>query len=125
VPNVPRARKSFWPHPRDLLGDVGQMEAYFGPFGDSVNLDTRQVHGLRRTHNTVGNCFACTRWNFLVTWVKWNFISVRLQTMLLSVQGRCTICAEYTMGMEVFLATPDAPPRWRGSNGTSFWSFQR
>jgi hypothetical protein len=33
----------------DLLGDVGQMEAHFGPFGDSVNLDARLVHGLRRT----------------------------------------------------------------------------
>jgi hypothetical protein len=31
VPNVPRARKSFWPHPMDILGDVGQMEAHFGP----------------------------------------------------------------------------------------------
>jgi hypothetical protein len=37
--NVPWAMKSFWPHPMDLLGGVGQMEARFGPFGDSVNLD--------------------------------------------------------------------------------------
>jgi hypothetical protein len=29
-PNVPRVWKSFWPHPMDLLGDVGQMEACFG-----------------------------------------------------------------------------------------------
>jgi class 3 adenylate cyclase len=27
-----------------LLGDIGQQEAHFGPFGDSVNLDTRMVH---------------------------------------------------------------------------------
>jgi hypothetical protein len=33
----------------ELLGDVGQVEARFGPFGDIVNLDTRLVHGLRRT----------------------------------------------------------------------------
>jgi hypothetical protein len=25
----------------DLLGDVGQMEAHFGPFGDSVNQHAR------------------------------------------------------------------------------------
>jgi hypothetical protein len=31
----------------DLVGDVGKMEAHFGPFGDSVNLLTRVVHGLR------------------------------------------------------------------------------
>jgi hypothetical protein len=41
APNVLWARKSFWPHPRDLLGDMGQIEAHFGPFGDSVNLDAR------------------------------------------------------------------------------------
>jgi hypothetical protein len=28
-------------HPMVLLGDVGQVEARFGPFGDSVNLGTR------------------------------------------------------------------------------------
>jgi hypothetical protein len=49
VLNVPRARKSFWAHPMDLLGGVGQMEAHFGPFGDSVNLDARLVHSLRLT----------------------------------------------------------------------------
>jgi hypothetical protein len=30
----------------ELLGDVGQMEARFGPFGDRVNLDARWLHGL-------------------------------------------------------------------------------
>jgi hypothetical protein len=30
----------------DLLGNVGEMEAYFDPLGDSVNLHTRLVHGL-------------------------------------------------------------------------------
>jgi hypothetical protein len=28
-------------HLMELLGDVGQVKARFGPFGDSVNLDTR------------------------------------------------------------------------------------
>jgi hypothetical protein len=31
----------FWAHPMQLLGDVGEMEARFGPFGDTVNLDAR------------------------------------------------------------------------------------
>jgi len=35
----------------ELLGDVGRKEACFGPFVDSVNLDTRKVHGLRRTYH--------------------------------------------------------------------------
>jgi hypothetical protein len=33
--------KSFWLHPMVLLGDVGQVEARFGLFGDSVILSTR------------------------------------------------------------------------------------
>jgi hypothetical protein len=28
-------------HPMELLGDVSQVEARFGPFGDSVNLGAR------------------------------------------------------------------------------------
>jgi hypothetical protein len=30
----------------DILGDVGQIEAHFGLFGERVNLDARLVHGL-------------------------------------------------------------------------------
>jgi hypothetical protein len=31
----------------NLLGGVGQMEARFGLFEDTVNLDARLVYGLR------------------------------------------------------------------------------
>jgi hypothetical protein len=41
MPNVQLARKSFWAHPMELLGDVGKMESRFGLFGDSANLDAR------------------------------------------------------------------------------------
>jgi hypothetical protein len=44
---IPWAWKYFLPHPMDLLGGLGQMEASFDLFGDSVNLDARLVHGLR------------------------------------------------------------------------------
>ena len=30
-----------------LLGDEAQVEVRFGPFGNSANLDARQVHGLQ------------------------------------------------------------------------------
>jgi hypothetical protein len=30
-----------------LLRGVGQVETHIGPFGDSISLDTRWVHGLR------------------------------------------------------------------------------
>jgi hypothetical protein len=40
APVVPWALKSFWAHLMELLGDVGQMQAQFGSFGDSVSLNT-------------------------------------------------------------------------------------
>jgi hypothetical protein len=36
-----QAWKSFLAHPMVHLGDIGELEARFGPFGDSVNLGTR------------------------------------------------------------------------------------
>jgi hypothetical protein len=47
----------------ELLGDVGPMEARFGPFGDSANLDTRNVHRLRRMYQWLENGFGRTQWN--------------------------------------------------------------
>jgi hypothetical protein len=41
APNVPCSWKSFRVYPMKLLGNGGQMEARFGLFGGSVNLDTR------------------------------------------------------------------------------------
>ena len=34
------AQKSFWTHQMVLLGDEAQVEARFGPFGDSANLNS-------------------------------------------------------------------------------------
>jgi hypothetical protein len=46
-----------------LLGDEAQLEARFGPFGDSATLDARLVHGLRHTYRRLGNSIGGTRWN--------------------------------------------------------------
>jgi hypothetical protein len=46
-----------------------------------------------------------------VTWVMWNLISVQLETVLVSVQDRCTDCAKRTIGSEVILDAPDGTPR--------------
>jgi hypothetical protein len=51
--NVPYAQKSFWTHPMVLLGDEAQVDARFGPFGDSTNLGVRKVHSLRRSYHTL------------------------------------------------------------------------
>ena len=37
--------------------------------------------------------------------VMWNLISVRLETVLLSVQDRCMVCAKRTIGSEIVLDT--------------------
>jgi hypothetical protein len=46
----------------ELLGDVGHVEARFGLFGDSADLNARQVHHLRRTYHRHGNRFEQTQW---------------------------------------------------------------
>jgi hypothetical protein len=58
-------------------------------------------------------------------WVMWNLVSVHLETMSVSLQYRCTICAERTKGSKIVLDAPDGTPRGRGSSGSSFKSFCR
>ena len=70
----------------ELLGDVGHVEYSFFPFGDSVG---------------VGE----------VTWVMWNLTSFRLETVLVSVQDRCMVCARRTIGLQIILDAPDGTPR--------------
>jgi hypothetical protein len=41
VQNVPQALKSFWTHPMELLGDLGQVESCFGPCEDSASIGAR------------------------------------------------------------------------------------
>ena len=68
------------------------MQAYFGQFGDSANPYARSVHGLFGTYHMLGNQFGCTQWNSLMMCVIWNLASVHLETLLVSVQDRCTVC---------------------------------
>jgi hypothetical protein len=46
-----------------LLGYEAQVEARFGPFGDSATLDARLVHGLLQTYHRLRNSIGGTRWN--------------------------------------------------------------
>jgi hypothetical protein len=46
-----------------------------------------------------------------VTWVVSNFVLVRLETVLVSVQDRCTVSTEHTIGIEVILDAHDGTPR--------------
>jgi hypothetical protein len=56
-----------------------------------------------------------SRWThpmeLLGEWVMWNLVAVYLQTMLVSMQYRCTFCVEHTIGLEIVLDAPDDTPR--------------
>ena len=93
------------------LVDEAQVEARFGPIEHSANLDARLVHGSRLTYHRLGNRFGRTRCNSYVTWVMWNLTSFSLEIVLVSVQDRCTVCAERTIGLEIVLDAPDGTPR--------------
>ena len=42
-----------------------------------------------------------------MTWVMWNLVSVRLETVLVWVQDSCTVCTKRTIGSEIILDAPD------------------
>jgi hypothetical protein len=42
--------------------------------------------------------------------VMWNLVLVRLETVLVSVQYRCTVCTECIMGSKIILDAPDGTP---------------
>jgi hypothetical protein len=43
-------------------------------------------------------------------WVMWNLVSVHLETVSMSLQYRCTVCAEHTLGSKIVLDAPDGTP---------------
>jgi hypothetical protein len=47
----------------DLLGDVAQVKARFGLFGDIATLDARLWHGLCLIYSRLENSIGGTRWN--------------------------------------------------------------
>jgi hypothetical protein len=40
-----------------------------------------------------------------------NLVLVRLETVLVSVQDMCMVCAKCTIGVEIILDVPDGTPR--------------
>jgi hypothetical protein len=57
------------------------------------------------------NSFGRTRWNSLVTWVVWNLVFIHLETVLVSVQDRCTVFTKHTIGIEIVLDALNGTPR--------------
>ena len=47
----------------------------------------------------------------------------RLETVLVSMQDMCMVCAGCTVGLEIVLDAPDGTTRRRGSSGSFFQSI--
>jgi hypothetical protein len=41
----------------------------------------------------------------------WNLVSGHLETVLVSVEDRCTVCAERTIGLKIILDARNGTPR--------------
>jgi hypothetical protein len=55
------------------------------------------VHGLLRTYHRLTNHFGRTQWNSYVTRLMWNLVLVYLETVLVSMQDGCIVCAKRTI----------------------------
>jgi hypothetical protein len=98
-------------HQMVLLGDEAQMEAHFGPFGDSVSFSARKVHGLRQIYHSLRNRFGRTRLYSQMMRLKCKLVSVHLDIVLTLIQDSCTVCTERTISSEIILDAPDGAPR--------------
>jgi hypothetical protein len=99
-----------WDAPDGLVSDMGRVEFRFSPFGYSVSVSARQVHGLHRTYHRHRNRFGRTRWDSYVTRLKWKLGLVRLEIVLLLMRNWCTVCVKRTVGSKIVLEAPDGTP---------------
>ena len=60
MPSAPYGQKALWKFTMVRLGEEAQVKARFGLFGDSANLDARQVYSLHGTYHILGNQFGRT-----------------------------------------------------------------
>jgi hypothetical protein len=74
------------------------VEACLSPFEDSGNLDARKVRCLGQIYHRLKYRVRTHPMEVLGEWVMWNLVSVRLETVLVSVQDRCTVCAKRAIG---------------------------
>ena len=58
-----------------------------------------------------------------MTWVMWNVTCFRLETVLVSVQDRCMVCAGRTIGSEISLDAPDGTTSKEAQVEAQFGTF--
>jgi hypothetical protein len=66
---------------------------------------------LHQTYHRLKNYFGCNGWYSWVTRLKWKLVSIRLETVLVLVQERGTVCAKCTIASEIILDASDGTPR--------------
>jgi hypothetical protein len=94
----------------ELLGDEAQVQACFGPFGDSANLDVDRCMvspSIPYAHKS----FWTQPVVLLGDEAQLEACFVRLEIVLNLTRDRCTVCAEHTKGSEILLDIPDGTPR--------------
>jgi hypothetical protein len=58
-----------------------------------------------------------------MTWIVWNLVSVHLETVLVSMQDRFTVCAKRTIVAEIIFDTLDGTPRFEAQVEAHFIPF--
>jgi hypothetical protein len=76
-----------------LLGDEAPVEARYGPFGDSNNLEATLRHDLCQMYHRLKNRFGRTRCFSYVG----RLVLVHLEIVLILTQDRCIVCVECTI----------------------------
>ena len=94
----------------ELLDDVCHMESCFGPFVRIVCFGARYMLGLCLMHKSLRNHFGSTCWYSWVKRLKLKLGSVSLEIVLMLMQGRCMVCTEHTICLEINLDAPDETP---------------
>ena len=102
-----------------LLGDEAQLEARFGLFGDSANLDARSVHGLRQTYHSLRNHLGRTPIELLGDVGQVESRSVYLEMVFVLVQERCMVCTYHR------LRYPFGRIRWNSKVTWVMWNLVR
>jgi hypothetical protein len=93
MPSVPKARKSFWTHPIELLGDMGNVESHFCPFGGNVNLVQDRCTVCAKL--TIGSEIILDGSNVhLGDVAQLALVSVHLEVVLILMQDCCMVCIE-------------------------------
>ena len=65
------------------------------------------MHGLRQKYHRLRYHLGRTQWCSEVRRIKWRFVSVHLEIVLILTLDRCTICNERTIGSEIILDEPN------------------